>query len=173
MQANELLTRLLKGNRSMVRKAFDGLSDEEVCRRPNADCNSMAWLLWHLCRVEDGIVSALDGSKELWEQGWSEKCGISQKTEGMGYGHKAEDLDTFSVGSVDALKEYFGETEKKLANYLASLTPEDLDKQVPSLMGDGTVPMASQVQIIVNEALVHGGQIAYLRGLHKGMGWYF
>ena len=69
----------------------------------------------------------MDGSKELWEEGWSEKCGISEETEGMGYGHKAGDLETFRVGSVDALKEYFGETEKKLAGYLASLSPEDLD----------------------------------------------
>ena len=48
MEANELVTNLLKGNRSMVRKALDGLSDEEVATRPNTECNSMAWLLWHL-----------------------------------------------------------------------------------------------------------------------------
>ena len=173
MEANELLTNLLKGNRSMVRKALDGLSDEEVAARPNSECNSMAWLLWHLCRVEDGIVSALDGPRELWADGWAEKCGISTETKGMGFGHKLEDLESFGVGSVEALKEYFGQTEKKVADYLASLTPEDLDKQVPAMMGDGTVPLAAHVQILVNEALVHGGQIAYLRGLHKGMGWFY
>ena len=88
MEANELLTNLLKGNRSMVRKALDGLSDEEVSKRPNAECNSMAWLLWHLSRAEDGIVSSLDGSVELWKDGWAEKCGISAETKGMGFGHK-------------------------------------------------------------------------------------
>ena len=67
MEANELVTNLLKGNRSMVRKALDGLSDEEVATRPNTECNSMAWLLWHLARAEDGIVSGLDGSGELWK----------------------------------------------------------------------------------------------------------
>ena len=173
MDASELVTKLLKGNRSMVRKAFDGLSDEEVSKRPSGDCNSMAWLLWHLCRVEDGFISALEGSEELWNQGWSEKCGISEETEGMGYGHKAGDLETFSVGSIDALKEYFGETEKRVAGYLASLSPEDLDREVPAMVGEGMVPVAAHLQILVNEALVHGGQIAYLRGMHKGMGWYF
>ena len=54
-------------------------------------------------------------------------------------------LESFGVGSVDALKEYFGQTEKKVADYLASLSPEDLDKQVPSMMGDGTVPLANIV----------------------------
>ena len=77
------------------------------------------------------------------------------------------------MGSVDALKEYFGQTEKKVADYLESLSAEDLDKQVPSMMGDGTVPLANIIQVLVNEAMVHGGQIAYLRGLHKGLGWYF
>ena len=173
MEASELVTNLLKGNRSMVRKALDGLSYEEVSKRPNAECNSMAWLLWHLARAEDGIVSGLDGSVELWADGWAEKCGIPAETEGMGFGHKAEDLESFGVGSVDALKEYFGQTEKKVADYLASLSPEDLDKQVPSMMGDGTVPLANIVQVLVNEAMVHGGQIAYLRGLHKGLGWFY
>ena len=173
MEANEFLTKMLKANRSMVRKALDGLSDEEVAKRPNSECNSMAWLLWHIARVEDSLVSAMDGSGELWADGWAEKCGISAETEGMGFGHKAEDLESFSVGSVEALKEYFGRTEKKVADYLASLSPEDLDKQVPAVMGEGTVALARHVQILVNEALVHGGQIAYLRGLHKGLGWYF
>ena len=173
MEANELLTNLLKGNRSMVRKALDGLSDKEVATRPNSECNSMAWLLWHLSRAEDGLVSSLDGSAELWNDGWAEKCGISAETKGMGFGHKAEDLESFGVGSVDALKEYFGQTEKKVADYLASLSSEDLDKQVPSMMGDGTVPLGNIVQVIVNEAMVHGGQIAYLRGLHKGLGWFY
>ena len=173
MEANELLTNLLKGNRSMIRKALDGLSNEEVATRPNSECNSMVWLLWHLSRAEDGLVSSLDGSAELWNDGWAEKCGISEETKGMGLGHKAEDLESFGVESVDALKEYFGQTEKKVANYLASLSPEDLDKQVPALVGEGTVPLGNIVQVIVNEAIVHGGQIAYLRGLHKGLGWYF
>ena len=84
MEANELLTNLLKGNRSMVRKALDGLSDEEVATRPNTECNSMAWLLWHLARAEDGIVSSLDGSGELWADGWAEKCGISCGNRGYG-----------------------------------------------------------------------------------------
>ena len=173
MEANELVTMILKGNRSMVRKALDGLSDEEIAKRPNAECNSMAWLLWHLSRAEDGLVSSLDGSDELWNDDWAEKCGLSAETKGMGFGHKVDDLDSFSVGSVDALKEYFGQTEKKVADYLASLSPEDLDRQVPAIVGEGTAPLAAKIQVIVNEALVHGGQIAYLRGLHKGMGWFY
>ena len=63
MEANELVTMMLKGNRSMVRKALDGLSDEEVAKRPNAECNSMAWLLWHLSRGGGrlGLVSGRVG----------------------------------------------------------------------------------------------------------------
>ena len=71
----------------MVRKALDGLSDEEVATRPNAECNSMAWLLWHLSRAEDGIVSSLGrvgGVVEGWMGGevWN-ICG------NQGYGLRA------------------------------------------------------------------------------------
>ena len=173
METGQFLISLLKANRSMVRKAMDGLSDAELASRPTDDTNSMLWLLWHISRVEDGIVSELNGSPLLWAQGWAEKCDVTAPEEGIGFGHKAEELAAFRVGSTDALKEYFGATEKKLAAFLETLNPEDLDRQVPAMMGEGTVDLAAPLRILINEALVHGGQMAYLRGLHKGMGWYF
>ena len=172
MQATEVLIQILDMNRDMVNRALDGLTDEELAKRPTDQCNSIGWLVWHLARAEDALVSAGQKSPELWvEQGWHQKFGMDP--EGSGYKHTAEDLAAFKVPSADLLKGYWAATEEKTRDYLRSLSPEDLDRQVPSLAGDGTMPLASLFNYAVNEALVHGGQIAYLRGMHHGMGWHY
>ncbi len=174
MEATEMLTRLLDGNRDMVEKALEGLTDEELANRPNDQCNSIGWLIWHMARAEDGLVSAAEGKPQLWvEQGWHQKFGMASDPENSGYGHSAKDLDSFNVPSVDVLKGYWAAAENRAREYIGSLSPADLDKKVPALEGEGTTPLASYLEIIVNEAIVHGGQVAYLRGLHRGLGWYF
>ena len=90
-----------------------------------------------------------------------------------GYRRSAKDLDSFKVPSVDILKGYWAAAENRTKEYIGSLSPADLDKKVPALQGDGTTSLASYLQIIVNEAIVHDGQVAYLRGLHRGLGCYF
>ena len=173
MEATAVLMNLMKGNRGMVEKALEGLSSEELAKRPSDDCNSIGWLVWHMARAEDGLVSAVDGSPQLWTKGWAEKCGMKSIGDASGFGHGAEELAAFQVPSDDALKGYWSAAERKTNDYFKSLSPQDLDKQVPSLASEGTTPLASYLQLIVNEVLVHGGQVAYLRGLHRGLGWYF
>ena len=41
------------------------------------------------------------------------------------------------------------------------------------MAGEGITELATYANDTLNEALVHGGQIAYLRGMLKGMGWHF
>ncbi|MFQ5934743.1 MAG: DinB family protein [Dehalococcoidia bacterium] len=172
MEATEVLSQLLNQNREMIEKALDGLTEEELYKQPSDQCNSIAWLTWHIARAQDGLISGIQQSPELWtEQGWNEKFGMSEDE--SGYQHGPEQMASFRAPSIDDLKAYWDASNEKASNYITSLKPEDLDRQVPSMMGEGTTPLATYLGITVNEALVHGGQIAYLRGLHRGMGWYF
>src|SRR5512145_2911341 len=43
--------------RSAAERTFGGLSDEQMRVRPREDLNSLAWLLWHIARVEDSMVN--------------------------------------------------------------------------------------------------------------------
>jgi hypothetical protein len=46
------------GNKmSAAERAFAGLSDEQMRVRPREDLNSLAWLMWHIARVEDIMVN--------------------------------------------------------------------------------------------------------------------
>ena len=41
----------------MVHKALEGLTPEELARRPTEESNSIGWLMWHTARDEDYLIS--------------------------------------------------------------------------------------------------------------------
>lgn len=45
----------------VVHDAVDGLPDDDLTVRLDADANSVAWLVWHLARVQDDHVAAAFG----------------------------------------------------------------------------------------------------------------
>ena len=172
MEVGQVLSNMLAQNREMIGMALEGLSEEELYKQPNEDSNSIGWLVWHIGRAEDLQVSAMDGSQEIWtEQGINAKFGISADVSGFGHGSK--EISAFRAPSIDDLKSYWQAAEEKASGYIASLGPADMDREMPGMGDEGATNVAFYASLVVNEALVHGGQIAYLRGMLKGLGWYF
>ena len=98
--------------------ALDGLSEEELYKQPNNQCNSIGWLLWHLARSEDGLVSEMDQSPEIWaEQGVNEKFGMD--AEETGEGQRPEEISAFRAPSIDDLKSYWHAAEEKASCYFS------------------------------------------------------
>ena len=152
---------------------MDGLTDGELVRCPNAQCNSIGWLLWHLARTEDALVSRAQEAQQLWiEEGWHEKLGMAPDPENNGYAHSVEQVSSFKVPSKDILQAYWVAMEEHVRRYFKSLRPGDLDQPTAFFWDDRTVPLSKFLNQVVYEAVTHGGQIAYLRGMHRGMGWY-
>ena len=56
MTAAEGLLTALERNWEMVDGALTGLDDATLARCPTEQCNSIAWLLWHMTRVLDTFV---------------------------------------------------------------------------------------------------------------------
>ena len=48
MEATELAIAALKRSYSVLERAADGQSDEQLYHLPTPDSNSIAWLVWHL-----------------------------------------------------------------------------------------------------------------------------
>ena len=57
---------------------FDTLSDEQMRARPQPMVNSLAWLIWHMARVEDAGINRLvaNRSQVLDEGNWCEQMEI-------------------------------------------------------------------------------------------------
>jgi hypothetical protein len=54
--AAEGLLTALERNWEMIDSALEGLDEATLSRRPGDECNSTAWIMWHLNRVVDTFI---------------------------------------------------------------------------------------------------------------------
>jgi hypothetical protein len=52
--------------REVVNQAVGGLSADELSVRVDGEANSIAWLVWHLSRVQDDHVADAARAKQVW-----------------------------------------------------------------------------------------------------------
>jgi hypothetical protein len=69
---------------SMEDEVWEGLSEEAVRLMPKADTRSVAWLTWHIARIEDMTMNvlALGGEQVFWREDWGVKLGIERTDAG-------------------------------------------------------------------------------------------
>jgi len=84
-----------------------GLDGAALCASPEPGANSIAWLVWHLARVQDHYVSGFVGEPQIWETGgWAGRFGLEPDPRNSGYGHSASDAAAVRPGGPDALTGY-------------------------------------------------------------------
>src|SRR4051812_42680074 len=81
-------------------------SEDDLERRPSAQANSPAWLLWHLSRVQDDHVADALGLQQIWHQGWRERFNLPFPADATGYGMSSDDVGQVRV-AVGLLDGYF------------------------------------------------------------------
>ena len=172
MEISQYTKNLLDRNEELIAAALEGLTPEELHRQMAPDTNHVGWLVWHLSRVVDRNVAAMSGTDQIWvTDGWHAKFGREPDPEDRGAGHTPEQVAAFRAPDVETLLGYHRAVLTVTDAFLASLSAADLERQVPAVRGGGTVPLSTRLQGVVNEAIHHGGQVCYLRGLIRGNGW--
>ena len=63
MDAIDVLVDAFGRARSDATRAVDGLTAADLVWRPDDEANPIAWLVWHLTRVQDDHLAELAGSK--------------------------------------------------------------------------------------------------------------
>ena len=173
MDVGTLIRTVMEENRPMVERALEGLTQEDLDRRPSQECNSVGWLTWHMSRVHDRIISQAMGTEHIWvTEGWHARFGMEPDSSNRGSGATLEDIANFRAPSVEILKGYWDAVEKRSKQYMDSIRGEKWDEIVPSLSGRQTMEKAWYLILIANEVIAHSGQIAYVRGWLSGIGWY-
>jgi uncharacterized damage-inducible protein DinB len=160
----ELLAEEFGRIRGVVLGAVRGLSEEELAFRPYDRGNSIAWLIWHLTRIQDDHVAAVAGTGQAWmSEGWAERCALPFPVAETGYGHSSAEVAAVRVPG-DLLVGYheavFGHTIK----YVQGLIEADLDRVVDEHW-DPPVTLGVRLVSVISDDLQHGGQAAYVRGL--------
>ena len=167
MEAKEVILSSLEQSQRYLTKTLDGLTQEEVGWSPGPECNSIAFIFWHIIRVEDVIVNTvLQSGKELYEaDGWQEKLRTPAKELGTHY--TVGQLQAWSAPKLGVLQGYADSVRQKTLAFIKSSPPEKLSEMSKSdrLPGSiGTILCFMSIEIAL-----HVGQIAYLRGLQRGL----
>ncbi len=164
MTSIDLLVDAFERIRDAVHPAVNGLSPDELAYRPGGDSNSIAWLVWHLTRIQDDHVAGVDDGQQVWvTRGWAERFALPLDPSDTGYGHDAE-----TVGLVTAeaplLLGYFEEVHEKTRAFVGSLAEEQLDRVVDTRW-DPPVTLQVRLVSVIADDLQHVGQAAYVRGI--------
>ena len=164
----------LERNWGMVDRAIDGLSDETLARRISDSDNSIGWLLFHMSRVVDVFMnSRFQGNPQIWiEDGWCEKFGLSDDPDTTGQGWDAARVAAWQLPSRDVLVGYYEAVKAGCRDYMSSVTGEELSASISLRPGSDPEPIEAIMGVLVFDNIVHGGQIAFLRGHWEGMGWF-
>ncbi len=172
MAATDVISIALARNWSMVDNAIQSLSDDDLTQQPNDQSNSVAWLLWHMNRVVDNMIhTRLQSKRQLWVlDGWHQKFGMGDDESDFGMGWTAEQVAAWKAPARDVLLGYYEAMKASAKDYLASLSDAELDKSV--MVGNESRGVSDLLGVLVYDNVVHGGQIAYLRGFYGGMGWH-
>ena len=174
MAAVEGVLSALERNWEMVDGTLAGLDDAILARRPTDQCNSIAWLLWHMTRVIDTFVhTRLQAQPQVWSRdGWHTRFGMDPDPDNRGVGWTAAQVARWTPPAKDIQVGYYEAIKQATRTYLTTLSDTDLEvrRVIPPVPEPRTV--AAALGQMTWDNVAHGGQIAYLRGLFQGMGWY-
>jgi uncharacterized damage-inducible protein DinB len=169
MNVSELMTDALSRVREQVPDLVAGLSEDDLAWRPDAGANSIAWLLWHMTRIEDDHVAEVAGSPQVWtDEGWAERFALPFPVADHGYGHSTTQVGEVRVRG-ELLAGYYAAVSARTATYLATLEPDDLDRVVDEAW-DPPVTLGVRLVSVINEENAHLGQAQYVRGLLERSG---
>src|SRR6478735_5097472 len=134
----------------LVERALDGLSEEDLTRRVDPDANTIAWLVWHTARMQDGQVARAerslgrDDAEQVWTaQGFAGRFHLPVGDREVGYGMSSDQV-------------------------AAIVAPAELLTAYHQAVHDHTDPpvtLLARLVSIEQDAVQHLGQAAYVRGV--------
>jgi uncharacterized damage-inducible protein DinB len=165
MTSAELLVDMFERIREDVHGAVRGLTPEQLALRIDDDANSIAWLVWHLTRIQDDHVAGAAHVEQVWTSGgWIERFGLPFEPWATGYAHTSADVAAVTVDSGDLLLDYHDAVHAQTIRFVETITDADLDRIVDESW-DPPVTLGVRLVSVVNDNTEHAGQAAFVRGI--------
>ena len=164
MTSAELLVDAFGRVRGVVHRVVGGLSPEQLAFQVDPEANSIAWLVWHLTRIQDDHVCDVAGIEQAWTaQGWYERFGLPFPVTDHGYGHTETQVEQVRVPG-ELLRGYHDAVHARTLDYVRTIKDADLDRVVDTSW-DPPVTLGVRLVSVVSDDLQHAGQAAYVKGL--------
>ncbi|MEO8555031.1 MAG: DinB family protein [Actinomycetota bacterium] len=169
MLSTELLSDAFGRIRALVHGALEDASTEALTSRPDPEANTVAWLVWHLTRVQDDHIADLMGNDQVWTAGgWVGRFSLPFDPAATGYGQSAADVAAVRPDP-ELLRGYYDAVHTRTIDYLGTLTEADFARIVDAAW-DPPVTLAVRLVSILSDDLQHAGQASYARGIAKRAG---
>jgi len=163
MESKDLLIDAFGRVQEEVHGLLENLSPDQLTYRVEPAANTIAWLVWHLTRVEDNHIAEAAGAKELWhEAGWAERFGLPFDADATGYGQSSDEVGAVRA-SAQLLRDYYDAVHARTASYLSTLAGADLDRVVDERW-EPPVTLGVRLISVIADELQHVGQAAFIRG---------
>ena len=167
MKTSELLLDAHSRVQEVLHDVVTGLDDKTLATRPGDTANSIAWLVWHLTRVQDDHLADAGGYEQVYTaDGWFERLGLPLDAADTGYGHSSDDVAAVVVDSPALLLGYFDEVHDRTLHFLSTLSEADLDRVVDESWTPAVTLGVRLVSVLADD-LEHVGQAAFVRGVVK------
>lgn len=167
--------------------------DEAQWRTPaHPSMNTLAWIMWHVARVEDAGVSRFVAQQpQLLDDGaWNERLGLDVGLRHFGYQMTHEEMLALSASiNLEALRLYQAAVAQHTFDLLETFTPELLDEtlsqadvnhvlfqegaaqaQSTDLLGiySGWTRLEALYHFSTTHYYWHGGEVRTIEGLLRG-----
>ena len=152
-----------------LRKALDGLTAEERRFQPTPESHHIDFAVWHMARVEDDWIQRFArGAGTVWQsEGWDARCGLPSRESGVRY--TAEQVAALPEFDVAEMMAYYDSVRRSTLAYLDTLSESDLETCPQPERRPGYTVAKMLAHVVVEEAQ-HTGQVAYIRGMQRGLG---
>ncbi len=148
-----------------ARQVLEGIGADALNRMPDSEHSSIAWLVWHAARQQDAQLAELSGVRQVWHAaGWAQRFALDRPDEATGFGDSASDIAKVRVDDPAMLIGYLEAVVAQVIDYVARLSPSDLDDVVDARW-DPPVTRGVRIVSTIDDAVAHVAQAAYLRGL--------
>lgn len=162
MTSAELLTDAFGRVQETVHEAVDGLSAAQLAARLDQDANSIAWLCWHLARVQDDHLADAFGVEQVWPD-FMDRFGLPFGPSATGYGDSSAQVTLVRV-SADLLTGYQDAVHEQTVALVSDITDADLSRVVDERW-DPPVTLGVRLISVISDGLQHAGQAAFIRGI--------
>ena len=153
--------------RETVSDTLYGLTTEQLTYRVDVDANPIAWLIWHLTRIQDDHVAAAFGAPQVWtDGGWAARFGLPPDSIDTGYGHNRVQVAAVSEACAASalLADYHETVYEQTVKLVSGITDADLDRVVDTSWRP-PVTLGVRLVSVLNDDAEHAGQAAFVRGI--------
>ncbi len=165
MTSTDLLVDAFGRIKENVHGAVAGLTQEELAARLDPGANSIAWLIWHLTRVQDDHVADVAGTEQVWTAaGWARRFDLPFDESATGYGDGPDAVAALDGVPAESLLGYHDAVHDRTVEYVRTLTDADLPRIVDTRW-DPPVTLGVRLISVVDDDIQHSGQAAFIRGV--------